>query len=247
MARKTRTLDDLRKEIDRIDDTLHDLLQERSALACEIAAVKKPAAVNAAPALRPAREAAILRRLLARHKGELPAQAVVRIWREILSSSLQLQTRFHVHVLAGESNNALFDVARAHFGSLTPLKAHTRTSLVVHACAEEPESLGVVPLPDVEEKGAPWWGQLAPAGQPGPRIFAKLPFLADDKLAAFGIGAIEHEASGDDTTLLRLEILAGLSRAGLTGMLKEAGLDASLLSAGHSGGNGGGSALLLGV
>jgi hypothetical protein len=42
--------------------------------------------------------------------------------------------------------------------------------MVVHACAEEPNSLGIVPLPLIEEPGPAWWAQLAPAGEKGPRV-----------------------------------------------------------------------------
>ena len=68
------TLGDVRAELDRIDDALHDLLMERAAVVGRLAEgrLKGPAV------LRPGREAAILRRLLARHRGALPPAAVVR-------------------------------------------------------------------------------------------------------------------------------------------------------------------------
>ena len=107
----------------------------------------------------------------------------------------------------------------------------------MHACAEEPDSLGIVPLPEIEERGTPWWSQLAPAGQPGPRVLARLPFIADGEeiqVSAYALGAAEQEPSGDDTTLLRLETAGNLSRARVTALLKEAGFDAKLISAGRS-------------
>jgi chorismate mutase/prephenate dehydratase len=239
MGNEPGTLEELRGEIDRIDDALHDLLIRRADVSLAIAKVKQPAAPggNGAliPALRPAREAAILRRLLARHKGDLPPQVLVRIWREIIAASLRVQSRFHLHIYAGDNHSGLADLAHAHFGSQTPLRTHTRPSMVVHACAEEPNSLGIVPLPEIEEAGAAWWAQLAPAGEKGPRVVAKLPFVQDgeDGLSAFAIGTVEQEPSGDDTTLLLLEIAPGVSRTTLQSFLKSAGLKAKLTAAGR--------------
>ena len=239
MQKESGSLEDLRGEIDRIDDALQDLLIRRAEVSHAIAKVKQPAAEGGnampVPALRPAREAAILRRLLARHKGDLPPRVLVRIWREIISASLRVQSKFHLHVYAADNPSGFADLAHAHFGSLTPLRTHTRASMVVHACAEEPNSLGIVPVPEIEEPGAAWWAQLAPAGEKGPRVVAKLPFVqeSEDGLTAYAIGTVEQEPSGDDTTLLLLEIAPGISRASLQSYLKSAGLKAKLKAAGR--------------
>ena len=238
MQEETGTLEGLREEIDRIDDALHDLLMRRAEVSRAIAKVKQPvtgANGSPIPALRPAREAAILRRLLARHKGDLPPRVLVRIWREIIAASLRVQNKFHLHVYAADNQTGFADLAHDHFGSFTPIRAHTRPSLVVHACAEEPYSLGIVPLPEIEEPGPSWWAQLAPAGEKGPRVVAKLPFVQDgvDGLSAYAIGTVEQEPSGDDTTLLLLEIAPGISRATLQNFLRGAGLGGKLVAAGR--------------
>ena len=240
MGQKTGTLEDLRAEIDHIDDALQDLLIRRAAVTRAIAKVKQPEAgpdgVPLAAALRPAREALIFRRLLARHQGELSPQLIVGIWREIIASSLRAQANFQAHVYAGECETAYVGVARGYFGSAAPLRTHSKASLVVHACAEEMNALGVVPLPEPEEPGASWWAQLAPAGENGPRVIAKLPIVANGDVApaAYVIGTIEQEPTGDDTTLLLLEITAGMSRTRLQSLLREAGLVARFAAAGRT-------------
>jgi chorismate mutase-like protein len=237
MGQELSQLNDLRREIDTIDDTLHDLLIRRAEISRAIAKVKQPEAGedggSLAYAMRPAREAAILRRLLARHRGDLPPQVIVRIWREIIAASLRAQSTFELHVLAGTD---FFDLARAYFGSLAPIRTYARPSLVVHACAENLNSIGLLSLPEFEEPGATWWAQLAPAGQPGPRVIAKLPFVVDgeDAPSAYAIGAIEQAPSGDDTTLLLLEIASGMSRTKLRSFIKDAGLDATLTATGRT-------------
>ena len=237
MQQVSGTLDDLRGEIDKIDDALQDLLARRAAISRAVARVKLPAssAVTLGSAMRPAREALILRRLLARRPAELAPLLVVGIWREIISSSLRAQTRFHAHVFAGDDEAAYVGMARAYLGSETPIRTHGKPSLVLHACAEEQNVLGIVPLPLIEEPGPAWWAQLAPAGERGPRIIAKLPFVTEDGdgPSAYVIGAIEQEPTGDDTTLLLLEVAPGKSRTRLQTLLKEVGLPARLAAAGR--------------
>ncbi|MFM7416430.1 MAG: chorismate mutase, partial [Alphaproteobacteria bacterium] len=59
----------LRAEIDALDDAMHDLLMRRAGVVARMAASR--AKVGAGSPLRPGREAAVLRRLLARHSGAL--------------------------------------------------------------------------------------------------------------------------------------------------------------------------------
>src|SRR5262249_11256047 len=73
-------LDDLRKEIDRIDEAMHQLLIERSTIIDRLIAVKRSQDTGTS-AFRPAREAEMMRRLVKRHQGILPLDTVESIWR----------------------------------------------------------------------------------------------------------------------------------------------------------------------
>ncbi len=238
MRRPGESLEDLRSEIDQIDDALHDLLMRRADVSSAIAKVKQEreagGVTGLAAAFRPARESAILRRLVSCHKGDMPPRVLARIWREIIASSLRTQTSFQLHIFAAGHQPELIDLAHAHFGSFTPIRVHARPSLVVHACTEEPDSIGVLPIPESEEAAAAWWAQLAPAGEKGPRVVAKLPFIAGNGgLAAYAIAGIEQEPSGHDTTILLLEIAPSVSRMKLKSLLGGAGLDARIIAAGR--------------
>ena len=81
---KTPSLADLRREIDRIDETMHALLIERGQIIDELIAVKKSQETGSA--FRPAREADMMRRLVERHHGSLPLDTVESIWRVIIST-----------------------------------------------------------------------------------------------------------------------------------------------------------------
>src|SRR5580692_9033436 len=75
----------LRARLDELDDNIHDLLMERARVVENVARSGKTAA------FRPGREASILRRLLARHTGKLPARTLVRMWREMLAGTTAMQ------------------------------------------------------------------------------------------------------------------------------------------------------------
>src|ERR1700750_2427415 len=82
----------LRSELDRIDDSLHELLMQRARVVEQVAKSGKRSAY------RPGREASIIRRLLSRHSGSLPAQTLVRLWRELLAGTTGMQGAFTVAV-----------------------------------------------------------------------------------------------------------------------------------------------------
>src|ERR1700682_6216882 len=97
------TLAELRQEIDRIDEAVHGLLIERGEIIESLIAVKRTQESGAA--FRPAREAAMMRRLVERHRGLLPLDTIESIWRVIMSAFTFVQAPFAMHadLSAGDS------------------------------------------------------------------------------------------------------------------------------------------------
>lgn len=79
-----------RKEIDRIDDEILRLLNERSKSVIEIGRIKKEQDADA-NLHTPAREAAIIERLVSHNSGPFPSEAIRPVYREIMSASLSLE------------------------------------------------------------------------------------------------------------------------------------------------------------
>ncbi len=92
---KKPALADLRAEIDRIDEAIHQLLIERSEIIDRLIAVK--GSQETGSAFRPAREAEMMHRLVKRHRGILPLDTVESIWRVIISTFTFVQAPFSVH------------------------------------------------------------------------------------------------------------------------------------------------------
>ncbi|HEY4944435.1 MAG TPA: hypothetical protein VII56_23605 [Rhizomicrobium sp.] len=202
---------DLPVKLDALDDKIHDLLIRRAQMA---------------EATSPAQQAVRLRRLAARHTGSLPFPVLLRIWREMMAASASPQRVIHVY--SADRAGPFRDLARDLFGSQVAMKSHLSATAIAQECTGDAEAFGVVPPPESDENARAWWAQLTPSGQKGPRVVATLPLTGAP--AAYVIGTLGPEPSGDDTTLLLLEAGDTLSLTKLQSVLKQAGLESRLLA-----------------
>jgi chorismate mutase-like protein len=220
----------LRQEIDALDDRIQDALIERAGALARIAAVKR---AEAAMFIRPAREAQILRRLIGRHRGDLPPLALARIWRELISALYSLQGQIHVAVHAPEKSAAYWDLARSHFGTLTPVSLQHSAADVLALVGSQKGAIGVLPVPGDQDR---WWTHLASDARATPRVIGRLPFVVDlarpgEDVSAFVIARLLPEPSGEDVTLISITIADAPSRDRLAEMVRKAGLDARIIAA----------------
>ena len=213
----------LRAELDRIDDALHDLLMQRAAVVEQVGNSGKPSAY------RPGREAAIIRRLLARHAGLLPPQTVVRIWREMLAGTTAMQGPFSIAVCQTDAAVGFIQLAREHFGALTPVLVHRSPAQAIANVSAGTTSVAVLPLPsETEPLRDAWWTALLHDDAPRIHIAARLPFWTRrpegaPSAQALVVAAIPPDPSGQDRTLLGLELDLDVSRARLTTAVASAG------------------------
>src|SRR5437588_7879338 len=149
------TLADLRREIDRIDEAMHRLLMERGDIIDTLIATKKTA--ESGSAFRPAREAAMMRDLVQRHRGILPLDTVESIWRVIIATFTYVQAPFSVHADVSVSEPAMRDSVRFHFGFTVPYVAHFSAQAAVEAVAK---SKGDLALVSATSSRTPWWLSL---------------------------------------------------------------------------------------
>ena len=166
------SLADLRRDIDRIDEAMHELLIERGEIIDRLIAVKKTQ--ESGSAFRPAREADMMRRLVQRHHGSLPLDTVESIWRVIISTFTYVQAPFAVRADLSAGDALMRDTARFHFGFTVPFVAHMGAASVVEAVSESKGDLGLVPAFAIAGAG-PWWTALEFAA--APKIIARLPFV----------------------------------------------------------------------
>jgi len=201
-------LDAVRQKIDTLDDEMPRALGERFALVADVKRLKGlDAASGAAPAMRPAREAQILRRLLAANEGRVPEHTLVGIWCEIMAAATQLQAELRVHRPATAQALAYHDLVRRRFGSLAPIVEQPTAADVVAAVAAGRSDIGILPLGRSEGDDSDLTQASAAAllgnGSADIRVIAQLPLWRDDEAAgAWVIGKAPYQPSGDDATLI---------------------------------------------
>src|SRR5712691_5159952 len=221
------SLDSLRQEIDAIDGELHGLVRRRAALVDRISAAKPGGGL----ALRPGREALVMRQRLATHQGPFPPTAVYRMWREMMCAFTLMQTPdLKIAVCRPADQPGYWDLARDHFGCQIPLVGFESPAQVLAEVRTSPTTVGVVPAPG-EADTTPWWPLLASGESTLPNVVARLPFLAMPNARARGISAlvlarIEPEESGDDRALISIETPGGISRNRIASALAAAALPA---------------------
>src|SRR2546423_8181904 len=140
---KTPSLAELRRDIDRIDGTMHDLLMERGEIIDRLIAAKQTQ--ESGSAFRPAREADMMRRLVDRHKGILPLETVESIWRVIIATFTYVQAPFSVHADLSAGDAHMRDSARFHFGFTVPFVPHMGAAAVGAAGSQSKGDLGLAP------------------------------------------------------------------------------------------------------
>ena len=217
----------LRAELDRLDDALHNTLMRRAEVVKQVAALR----VKGPVPLRPGREAAIIRRLLARHDGGLPAFGIVRIWRELLGATTAQQHPLVVSVCAAGGDPAYLALAREHFGALTPMRPHRNPAEALADVRAGHATVAVLPMPaEGEASFDAWWTVLLHHGDPRVHIVARLPFWAPrpegtPAVQGLVVSVAAPDPSGQDRSPLGLE-LAYAGRARLSAAVAAAGFHA---------------------
>jgi chorismate mutase/prephenate dehydratase len=230
------TLAQLRGELDRIDDAIHDLLMRRARVVEQVGAHGAKGRV----AIRPGREAHIVRRLLARHQGALPARLLVRLWRELFAATTSMQGSYVITVCEAAPGDSFVQAAREHFGALTPLRRHRTPAQAIGEVSSGAAIAAVLPMPQEEEaSSAAWWTALLHRDEPRIHVVARLPFWSarsegGPQAQALVVAAVAPDASSadpnrTDRSLIGLELSLEASRARLSGVLATAGFDAGTI------------------
>lgn len=218
------TLQALRLKIDAIDGELLRLIDDRAALAREIAEAKaaEPDTTSTpSTLLRPDREAMLLRRLLDKPRKAVSDAAVIAIWRELISESLRLQgedrgTGLHLNFWAGDRLAEIVPFGRGRFGA-APTQGFLAEPVQVIAAARQPQNIGILSL---DPKAGAWWARLL--AEPVVRVIGALPETDQNRPKALSLAALSPEPTGDDISfwvtdsrLTEVALIEELGRRGL--------------------------------
>jgi 3-deoxy-7-phosphoheptulonate synthase len=191
------SLPELRDRIDRIDDALLGLVEQRLSLAGEIAASKKPDGrrwLN----IRPDREQAVITRLLA--DAGSGARAVANVWREIMAESLSLQGEIELVVWAPDGHSSgkllaeLIDAARYRFGFAAGLRTVASPGEALAAAGAD-DAIAILAL----DPATPWWAGLS-GGRGDLSVFEAVRDLQrPERVRALAVGRVAPDTLSLDT------------------------------------------------
>lgn len=155
----SRNLDQVRADIDAIDQEIQALINRRARCAQRVAEIKLEEIAAAREAgqadaevlyYRPEREAQVLRRIMERNDGPLEGETVAHIYREIMSACLALEKPLQVAYLGPEGT---FTQAAAikHFGHAAVCVPQGTIETVFSQVESGDCNYGVVPLENSTE------------------------------------------------------------------------------------------------
>jgi hypothetical protein len=136
-----------------------------------------------------------------------------------------MQAPFSMAICETEPGGAMTQLAREHFGALTPLRTHGSPAGALSEVSGRTAAVAVLPFP-TEADG--WWATLS-RGEPRIHAIARLPFWSfrpegAPTAQALVVAAFAPDPSDRDRSLLALELDADISRTRLAAELTSAGL-----------------------
>ena len=137
-------LKDVRAAIDRLDQSIQELISERARLAVHVRK-SKGESKHAVDFYRPEREAEVLRGIVRRNKGPLSDAEMVRLFREIMSACLAQQEPLKIAYLGPEGTFTQQAVNR-HFGHSIHALSYNSIDAVFEQVQGGEADFGVVPV-----------------------------------------------------------------------------------------------------
>jgi chorismate mutase/prephenate dehydratase len=141
-------IEKLRAQIDSLDERVQALISERARLAQKIAETKQREGKN--NFYRPEREADVLRQVLARNKGPLTDEVIARLFREIMSACLALESRLRIAFL-GPEGTFTQEAALKHFGQFVDTVPLAAIDEVFREVESGNAHFGLVPIENSTE------------------------------------------------------------------------------------------------
>ncbi len=210
-----------RAEIDRVDAALLDLIGARAEAVAALAAATDP---MGSP-LRPAREVALLRRLLAQAPKEVEPETLIWVWRGLIAASIRRQKPIEAIAAGGLDPVRQSELARLHFGPTAKIsrESDVRVALSRVVAAENKDRVAVTPWPGASGPGM-WWPVLTEGRFQTLSVVAMLPMRGEPEAAVVTSGAPLEPSGANDRALIvgfdqRFRLDRALAEAGLEGRL----------------------------
>ncbi len=206
-------LNDIRNNIDTIDDEILTLLIKRAELSNMVKKLKQK---EGKAVFNPARQVNILRKLINNPQDLILKETIIRIWSEIMGASIKMQNPdFKVCVFMPTRGAGFIEITRDTFGFDVNINIHSSIGQVIKDVADNNADIGIVPLKAIHSSSNEnnrWWYSLINS-KTSPKINMRLPLIGCKEARGNGEEAFalcsydkEDTPSGNDKTLLVAEI-----------------------------------------
>ncbi len=234
------SLAECRADIDAIDNQLIYLLAQRMKIVEKVRVIKTNSGEKVF--IKSAREADMIKNLIAKADPILPKSVLVNIWRKIITSSNLLEQPLKLAVHNPHNLPDYNYLVREYYTDFIPIITHDSVNNVVSEIEKNAAQIAIFALPHSSDEnfsndlGENWWINLA-NNNLGLKVFTRIPFTqnpgrekqreAVTDLVALAIKT--PEKSQQDCSLFCIELANTVSKAQLLATLQENGFDAKLL------------------
>jgi chorismate mutase-like protein len=204
-------LQNIRNKIDSIDNKIHDLLIKRAEVVEKVVEEKRKYKEANLVVYRPSREHEILVRIIQRHKGNLPEKSLINIWRNLISSYINMQAELTLNF-----SSTLDKIVNNHFGRDIKKEKTTTAIEALKKLNENKVNITVLPYPNAHND---WWAKFKSfenifvigsisenyIGVPQALILGKQNFEYADKNIVLALLEIQSKDLKKSSSLLLLE------------------------------------------
>ncbi len=194
-------LEELRKNIDDIDDRLFDLLQQRLKIVDQVGRFKRTNA-SSQYIIRPGREALKVKKAhqqaVEAGLDETISKAIASIWREIISLSINFEDPAKIAYNSGKSKDTYW-LLREYFGAYSEMVPYKLDKEVIKSLLTKTNNIAAF----VVENNAgfsPWWLELTK--HPNLSVFAAASIFAprhgEDEPLTLLVSNVTPEPTGED-------------------------------------------------
>ncbi|MSP33873.1 MAG: hypothetical protein EXR06_03095 [Rickettsiales bacterium] len=234
------SLSQCRREIDTLDSKILALFEERMKIVAKVRKIKQEN--GELFFIKSAREADMIKDLIAKADPILPKSMIINIWRKIITSSNMLEQTLCIAI---HNPNKLSDytyLVREYYSDFVPLITHDSVNNVVLEIEKNNAQIAIFNLPrlgsenNIDDIGEDWWINLA-NNKAGLRVFAKIPFMQysnPDKQSGKAIELVamaikKPEKSQEDCSLFCIEVSNTVSKSQLLAAMSNNKIEGKIL------------------
>lgn len=219
-------LEKLRVKIDEIDDKIIKLLNDRMEIVDEVGKLKENNGEKFF--VRSAREADMIRDLIAKNSGKFPNKDIVNIWRKIIAAANCFEQNLKI-ALCNPANIPDYKyLIKSYYNDEIEIVNFTSATSAIASLEQNKTQIAIFALPNDLDEAKDWWIALA-NNQVGLKIYTQIPFLGNGEFRLVACGIKEAEPSQKDSSLAVVEINRQYSKSSLIKALEESNIEAKIL------------------